>query len=196
MSTREIIDAVGALLKPLGFTGPEAVWNRRVDGVVEAVELQLSKARDAVTVNAGVLDPEVYQTLWGSEPPRLVEVPLCTVGVRVGELGGGRDRWWPIDVDPEATTLVPSVSDHVLPFLERMRSRAAMAQWLTDTQVQKKKYPPPILSLAILQSLLGRRSDACSLLADVEKDALGGWRARTAEVSARLRCNGGRRDRP
>lgn len=72
--------------------------------------------------------------------------------------------------------------------LVRMCSRREMSQWLTDTEVVKRRYPPPIIYLAILQYLLGRPSEACALLAEVERNAIGAWRVRAAEVADRLGC--------
>jgi hypothetical protein len=63
-----------------------------------------------------------------------------------------------------------------------------MVQWLTDTQVVKKKYPLPIINLAILHDLLGNSPEGCALLAEVQKKAIGAWRAKASEVAERLGC--------
>jgi hypothetical protein len=69
-----------------------------------------------------------------------------------------------------------------------MRSRQDMVQWLMNAQVVKKRHPPPIINLAILQHFLGKPSEACALLAELEKKAVGAWRARATEVAERLGC--------
>jgi Domain of unknown function (DUF4304) len=176
------------LLKPLGFTRQKAVWNRRSGYVVEVIDVQLSKAGDTATVNAGVLDSDAHVKLWGSEPPAFVEESACTVRARVGELIDGKDLWWQLNDDQVTDNVSKAITDHVLPFMKRMRSRQDMVQWLTDTEVVRKRYPPPIINLAILQSLLGNSSEGCALLAEVQKKAIGAWRARAAEIAARLGC--------
>ena len=82
MNQKTVIAKLDALLIPLGFARQKFTWNRRSASVVDVVDVQLSKAGDAVTVNAGVLDPEVHVALWGSKPPETVEQPTCTVCAR------------------------------------------------------------------------------------------------------------------
>lgn len=186
MSEKAIISKLDDLLKPLGFTRQKTVWNRRSGYVVEVIDVQVSKAGDTATVNAGVLDTDAHVKLWGSEPPTFVEEPACTVRARVGELIDGKDLWWQLSDDQVTDKAAKAIADHVLPFVKRMRSRQDMVQWLTDTQVVKKKYPQPIINLAILQNFLGNASEGRALLADVQKKAIGAWRARAAEVAERL----------
>lgn len=188
MSEATVAAKLDELLSPLGFTRKRAVWNRRSGYVVEAIDVQVSKTGDVATVNVGVLDIEAHMKLWGSEPPPLVEVPACTVTARIGELIDGKDRWWELDVDERADDIARAVTEHALPFVSRMRSRQEMVQWLTETGVVKKKYPPPIINLAILQGLLGEMAKACDLLAEVQRKALGAWRTRASEVAERMGC--------
>jgi hypothetical protein len=155
---------------------------------MDVIDLQKSKAGDVITMNAGVLDRDVYAKLWGNEPPDFVEEPACTIRARIGELIGGTDRWWPLDSANTATDLANAVTSSVLPFLERMHARQAMEEWLEAAQVVRRKYPPPILNLIILKSELGRKEEACALLADLRPNIVGAWRARFDEVSMRLGC--------
>lgn len=188
MSEAAVSAKLDALLSPLGFTRKGAVWNRQAGYVVEVIDVQVSKTGDTATVNVGVLDTDAHMKLWGSGPPSLVEVPACTVGARIGELIDGKDHWWAVDTDGSAGDIVNAVTEHVLPFVKKMRSRQAMVQWLTDAGVVKKKYPPPIINLAILQGLLGEMSKACELLSEVQRKALGAWRTRASEVAERMGC--------
>lgn len=188
MSKKDVIGKIDNLLKPLGFTQKKTTWNRGSGSVVEVIDAQVSKSGDTMTINAGVIDNGVYQELWGSEPPAFVEEPDCTVRERVGYLIGDKDLWWPLHDDQVGEKIAKAITDDVLPFVTRMRSRQEMVQWLTETQVMRKKYPPPIINLAILQHSLGKAPEACALLAELEKKAIGAWRARVAEVAARLGC--------
>lgn len=187
MSEKAVIGELDTLLKPLGFTRQKTAWNRRSGYVVEVIDVQVSKAGDAVTVNAGVLDVEAHVRLWGSKPPAFIVEPACTVRARVGELIDGKELWWQLD-DDQTEEVSKAITDHVLPFVTRMRLRQDMVQWLTDTQVVQRKYPLPIINLAILQDLLGNSSEGCALLAEVQTKAIGAWRVRAAEVAERLGC--------
>lgn len=188
MSEKETVSKLDDLLRPLGFMRQEAVWNRRSGHFIEVIDLQVSGSGDTATINAGVLDTDAHAKLWGSEPPASVEEAACTVRARVGELVDGKDLWWRLSDDRVGERITGAVADRVLPYLERMRSRQEMVQWLTDTQVVKKRYPPPIINLAILHGFLGASAEACALLAEVERKAIGAWRTRAAEVAERLGC--------
>lgn len=188
MSRNRTITQLDSLLKPLGFVRQQTTWNRRADTLVDVVDVQVSKAGDAMTVNAGVLDSDVRRILWGTEPSDFVDQPSCTICTRIGELIDGKEVWWQLGNRETADEVVEKVAAHVLPFLARMHAREAMEQWLVHTQVAKKRYPPPIISLAILKSFLGKGAEACALLADLEEKSTGPWRTRTAEVAARLGC--------
>lgn len=188
MSEKAVISKLDDLLKPLGFTRQKTVWNRRSGHLVEVVDLQISKAGDTATLNAGVLDLDVHAMLWRSEPPQFVEESACTVGARVGELMDGKDLWWSLNDDSVADELSKLIIAHILPFVQRMRSRQGIVQWLMDTQVVKRRYPPPIINLAILQVFLGNPTEGCSLLVELQKNAVGAWRTRVTEVAERLGC--------
>lgn len=190
MSEKPIVSELDDLLKPIGFTRQKASWNRRSGYVVEVIDVQVSKTGGTATVNAGVLDMDAHVKLWGSKPPAFVEEPACTVRARVGELIDGKDLWWQLNDDQVGAKVSKAITDYVLPFVKRMRSRQDMVQWLTNTHVTKKRHPPPIINLAILQYFLGKSSEACALLAELEKKAIGAWRARAAEVAERLGCGG------
>lgn len=188
---KNAILAVDHSLRPLGFIRHKSVWNRRSGGVVDVVDIQVSKGGESVTINAGVLDPDVHEMLWNAPAPATVEEPHCTVGTRIGALIdgiGGRDIWWKLADGATCDRLANAAIDHALPFIDRMRSRPAMVQWLTDTGVAGKKYPPPIINLAILRALTGETACACALLDRVRGNAPGGWAERAGEVARRLGC--------
>ena len=191
MTAFTVIAELDELLKPLRFTRKKMVWNRLVGRVVDVVDIQISKAGDTITVNTGVLDRDVHAKLWNEQPPSFVQEPSCTVRARVGELINGHDRWWPLNKTEPALQVSRGVHAHVLPFLERMQAREAMEEWLVTTQVVRKKYPPPILSLAILMGTRGKFDEACALLADLRSKSFGAWRARCEDVAKRLGCASG-----
>lgn len=186
MQQTDVVSKLDGLLEPLGFKRMSLTWNRS-GKVAEVIEVQKSKAGDSTTINAGVLDRHVYELLWGNSPPDFVEEPACIVRARIGELIDGKDRWWPLtDVDT-GSQVVEAVRSHILPFLQRMQSREAMENWLVATNVVRGRYPPPILSLAIIRDGLGKRAEALELLSELKKKATGAWSARITAVDALLR---------
>jgi hypothetical protein len=187
---RTVVTQLDALLKPLGFARSGRTWSRNagcVIDLIDVIDVQVTKVGGAVTVNAGVLDEEVYKAVWNRAPDR-IEQPSCTVGVRIGALRDGKDKWWELNDADTPGEVAANVRAYVLPFLERMQSRDAMMQWLIDTRVTRKGYPLPILNLAILHSLAGNRNRACGVLAERQKKPLGAWRERVAEIAADLGC--------
>jgi len=184
---RAFIAQLDGVLKPLGFARKGVTWNRKNNSVIEVVDVQTSKFGNGFTINAGVLDPDVHSRLWNTNASNFVHQPSCTVCVRIGELIDGRDKWWELN-DPTGTVEVAvKVTAYVLPFLEQMCTRQGMERWLTDTQVVKKKYPPPIISLAIIKSSLGETAEACAILNELQKSA-GAWRPKIVEIANQIGC--------
>ena len=188
MSVKEIATKINRLLEPRGFFRRGKAWNRKTQPLVDVIDLQKSKAGDMVTINAGVLDRDVSTMLEDRAPSDFVQQPMCTVGVRIGELVDGRDKWWQIDNAGVADEIADDIATRVLPFLEKMHAREAMRQWLISTNVIRRRYPPPIINLAILECFLGDAAKGCTVLTELQKTTLGAWRVRIAEVAVRLRC--------
>lgn len=186
MKETDVVLKLDRLLAPLGFKRMKSTWNRS-GKVVEVIEAQKSKTGDSITINAGVLDRHIYESVWGNGPPYLVEEPSCTVRARIGELIDGKDRWWPLTETNAGLHVAEAVSIHILPFLQRMQTREAMETWLITTNVVRGRYPPPILSLAIIRDGLGRRAEALELLSELKEKVTGAWSARIAAVDALLR---------
>jgi hypothetical protein len=189
MSTKPVIAHLDELLKPLGFARHKATWNRRSGSFVDVIDVQTSKAGDTMTINAGVLHPEVHKKCWATELPVVIEEPSCTVRVRVGQLLDGKDLWWRLGDAGILDDVAAKATANVLPFLERMHSPGAMEQFLTDAKVTKQKYPLPVICLAILKSERGDRTGACVLLTELGEKSVGAWRTRIGEVAGRLRCS-------
>jgi len=188
MSKNAVIFELDRLLQPLGFSRHTATWNRKAESLVDVIDVQVRKAGDAITVNAGVLDNDVHTVLWGKEPPEVIEQPICTVRARIGELLDGKEKWWLLMDGEAASNVAGDIRACVLPFLERMHTRSAIEQWLIDTNVIQKKYPEPIITLAILKVLSGDSAQGCGLLAQLQRMPIGGWQARASGVATRLRC--------
>jgi hypothetical protein len=187
---RAAISALDQLLTPIGFTRTKATWTRPAGSFIDVIDYQTDKSNTAVTLNCGVLDPEVYAYCWPRHPPARLQEPDCTVRARVGDLRTDRrDVWWPKADDSTPKQLTEAVEEHLLPFIERMHSREAMAGWLEETRVVKRRYPPPIIYLAVLRFLSGDTAAACDLLRALRAKTSGPWHDRVGEILARLECD-------
>jgi hypothetical protein len=189
MSRKAVVERVNEVLAPLGFRRRNVTWNRKVGRFVDAIDLQVSKSGDAFTLNAGVAEPELYEACWERPLREFVQVPDSMVVVRPGDLWHDGDAWWGLD-DPSASDEVAAkVAKHVVPFLDRMHSFDALEKWLRDENVVRKRYPPPIIYLALLSAARGDTADACRLLdrliAETPSES---WRVRVAAIRSQLAC--------
>ena len=186
MSTSSIKKHMDRVLAPLGFARKGLLWNRTSDSLVEVIDLQVSKAGDSVTVNAGVFDPDLYAQVWGTPwQAAMVEEPRCAVRNRIGMLAGDRDQWWSVD-DPEAANRIgEALTRYVLPFLLDSRSPMVMERTL---EKMSPRYPLPRLHLAVLKHRRGDVQGACAVLLELQERALGGWRDKAADLAIRLGC--------
>lgn len=189
MNTKTVIAQLNQLIAPLGFVRRKTTWNRESGSLVDVIDIQVSKAGDAVTANVGVLDRGIHEIFWGDRSPDFVEEPHCTVRARIGALVEGKDIWWQLDDSRCAADLAAKISSHGLPFLERAHTAEAIERHLTDARVTKRKYPPDIVNLAILRFGQGDKIGARALLIELQKSNIGSWRARVGEIIERLECS-------
>ena len=189
MSLNAIVARLDPLLKPIGFSRHGATWNRSVGSFIDVVNVQSSKSRDAITINAGVLHPGAFTKCWGQVLPQFIDEAQCTVRARVGQLIDGKDLWWNLTATDTADDIADKVASPVLPYLEQMHSVNAMVQFLEDGQVVKMKYPPPIIYLAILKDEQGDSNVACALLSDLRNKSGAAWLSRIRRVAEMLGCS-------
>jgi hypothetical protein len=188
MTAASIIARLDRELTPIGFRRKKATWNRERDAMVEVIDVQTSKGGGAVTMNVGVLSRPIYVACWGRDAEPFIEEPFCTVRARVGQLLDNKDRWWDVGGAGAAEEMVDCLGARMLPFLERMRSLQDMRDWLASTGMPSAKSPLPSICFAVLQSQLGEIDAACTALAELERKALGAWKARAQEVAVRIGC--------
>lgn len=179
--------SVSSVLCEIGFLRKGPVWNRSVDGLVQVVDLQTSKAGAEVTVNCGVFCREIYEVVWGRFDDDVVSEPLCIARAPVGKLLDGYARWWEKS-DPTAPAQIAEVvKDTCVPFLEQFRSSSDVLAYLEASAV-KRRLPLEVAYLAVLMHSVGRTGEACELLSNLQQKALGDWRHKAGEVAARLGC--------
>jgi len=174
-------------LIPIGFRRKKATWNRESQGIVEVIDIQISKSGDRVTMNAGVLPRPVYAMCWGYKAKPFVLEPECVVRARVGRLIDNMDRWFRVDDPTTADQLAGFLVPHVLPYLVRIRSLEGMRDQLASEGVLQGKYPLPAIYFAVLQYSLGDISGACQVLSGLESTTPS-WNTRVREVAARIGC--------
>lgn len=186
MSSSSITRKVDAILKPLGFQKRGAIWNRLSDSVIDVIDIQTSKSGDTYTLNVGVLDREVHEVFWGEAVAETVEPPMCTVSARVGDLMYGTDKWWKTDTSESEQDSITKAVAAAISFLDRTHTRPQMTRLLTDTDVTQKRYPPPIINLALLSALEGKVAEANAMLDELQDKLSGPWLERIKQVRERL----------
>ena len=140
VTSKRLVAPIDGVLKEHGFVRKKMTLNRRSESLVDVVDLQVSKAGDAVTLNAGVVDREARRLLWGPETDQFLQVPECTVRSRPGELIDGRDVWWALDDEEAAEKIARTRVHRVLPFLERMHDPLAMEAQLAPHGAKQRQH--------------------------------------------------------
>jgi Domain of unknown function (DUF4304) len=186
--TRGIASDIDRHLAPLGFERKEAAWNRRRNGLIDVVSMQVDGVIQKLTLEAGVLHPTAYSKCWGKDVPKYVDTPECTVRSRVGHLINNHDHWWALDQPGIAEDVVANVARYLLPYLDRHQSAAAIEQSLAGSGPVKHLRPPETIYLAILKWERGDVGGACALLDRFHRKALGDWKVSAAQLMERFGC--------
>ena len=181
-----IVRHLDGLLAPLGFTRIARTWNRRRDRLIDSVDIQKHAVLDSITMNAGVFDPDVHKIVWSEPLPAIAEVPSCTVNERVGMLIDGFDRWWSLEDQRTVDALSAALTEHVLPYLDRMHTRSAMLTTLDAYDMAKRKYPLPRIHAAVLKWLAGDSNGCRDDLRALRKAARGDWTKKVDELERTL----------
>lgn len=174
------------ILRRRGFRRYRSVWNRPISGFVEVVDLSRAKSGDLVTMECGIFEPGLFHDVTGSAPPKIIIPEICAIRARVGELINGRDKWWSeVDIDTQASIDCEQI---IFPFLERVRSYEAIAEYLQQKDVINKRYPLPILYLSSAMARLGDIPQACCILDEISKKTSEAWRLQVVQCAGRIGC--------
>lgn len=184
----ELTARLDGLLRPVGFFRRKQTWNRKLPPFVDVIDIQSDKFLENMTINAGVLHPEIHMKCWHKPLPDVIQEPDCIVRSRIGGLIDDRDVWWNYDATDLIKSVTENVCKYVLPFLDSMHSLEAMEQFLTKEQVTKKRYPPPIIYLALLKHARGDRSGACDILTELADQSWDPWKSHVITVAQQLGC--------
>lgn len=189
MSVKEIISYLDSTLKLHGFDRHKMTWNRKSDSFIDVIDVQIGKGGDTITINAGAFHSGVYHTCWATDPPSVIEEPMCIVRARIGQLIDGKDQWWKTDENKAGEDMAGKVRDYVLPFLDGLHSLESIENALTEVNVVEKKYPLPVIYLAIIKSQLGDKGGACTLLAQLASKTVSSWHDRVGNLAQQLGCH-------
>lgn len=187
MTKKAFIERINSQLGPLGFSRRGALWNRRIDGIIEVIDIHVSKAGDAITLNTGVFREDIYRIVWEKELHGFVEETLCIIRARVGEIIENHDLWWPIDASQTSNEISSAIGHHVLPFLKKHHECDAMKLFLIEVS-RKRKDTLAGLYLAALVYIEGDASAACNILKQVQEGARGDWRDRAQKLEESFGC--------
>lgn len=190
MKNKILQGCIDIFLRELGFSKKGNVWNRRSEFFIDVVDVQISKSRDAFTVNCGVLHRDVFKILWGDEPPLLVNESSCTVRSRIGYLMSRKDVWWPLKDERSYSDAVQKIDNYALPFFESMHSLENSISFLEEKQnVRRKKYPLAIMALAAFKYEAGSQKEACDILYELSDNTKGLWSIRINSMLESLSCS-------
>lgn len=182
-------DSLHEYLEQCGFRRTGLRWNRDVGEFVDVVTIQRTKSLDAIYVNLGVQDPEIYTRWWGTPPNDVLDEADCTVRTRLGVLVDGHDRVWDLR-DPVARDDIKALfAEYGLPFLESMHSRAMMVEYL---QPWRREWPSAVY-LALLQASQRDVEAACTTIATFRAKAHASFLGlpRLEELMVELGCEHG-----
>jgi len=145
------------LLKERGFRKEGWVYVANHGDVVWLVDVQTSrwngKDEAQFTINGGVYVPGIVSRYSGRPEPTKPKLADCCLSVRVGMLDESRlDKWWKVkssDIPRDvldggiAAEVGDCVECLILPFLQKIDSRIAVAEFLAGSTTGATKYVSP-----------------------------------------------------
>lgn len=132
---KRVLDAVTALLKPLGFSKRGRSFFRHVDGNLALIEFQRSIYNHLhslkFTINVGIILGKLADREWDIKKSNIADAHLRE---RIGMfLSIPRDRWWTFDTESSTDSadlaigeILPLLRDRALPYLNQNLSDDAL----------------------------------------------------------------------
>lgn len=191
---------LGPWFKTHGFTREKHTWNRRVDTLIDVIDVQSSRWNDErtcdVTLNIGVFVPEVHELCWDGDSLAFVQESDCMVRTRLGALQQANvprkkqlDRWWSLgdDVSETAHEVIGALSTFALSYLDQMHSQESIQDELDREVSAGAAAPASMLYLAIVRARIGDREGARQVMDAFIDPNLHAWRPRAHDVAQKLR---------
>jgi hypothetical protein len=188
MAANRVLKPFDDALRVHFFLRHKTVWNRRLHQYVDVVEIQKGKDGHTATVNVGVSHEDVYRAAWLQDLPTVVDASRCIGLRRLGQLTEAADKWWNLEDMSTVQDMKARVISHALPFLEGLHTLPALFKFLVAENVERQRYPPPIMYLAVLKGMLGDADGACATLRRLEERVNQNWASRVQDVMEHLRC--------
>jgi hypothetical protein len=184
------------VLKSAGFTKHGLIWNRQSEDVVHVLEVLESRWSDeeesTFGIGIGIAANEVHEIVWGKEQPKPVREVDCFPRYPIGYLPTvnlGRDIHWKLrstdEIDQSGPEVMELIRGRCMPLLDRCQSIENVLQ-LADG-IDRWKHPAEKLKFVVLNYLVGRRTEATEILAEMlANPKLKAWHDRVRGVSERL----------
>jgi hypothetical protein len=164
------LKAIDRVLAPIGFARGGREWVRIRGDMEERVDLQKSGVDGGVTVNVWAKDLQTERIL-ESIPCHKV-LGIRQVGIRIGTLIDGYDRWWRNDPDGPAD-LADAVRLHAVPWFDRVRTLEEQASNWYGRGTRQPWRKSNLAALAVTLFRLGSIDEALALFdAPVPKTAI------------------------
>lgn len=189
MIMRDLVTAVNERLVALKFTRRKKTWNRQSGAIVHVIDIQKDNSGELVTLNVGVFCSNAYKVMWGKDAPAFAHEVDCIARSRVGDLINGKDLWWDLDAMDGANSIINTLDEFVLPFLEKFCSEKSILEYLDEGGMRFRKLAPYVLYGAILRYRAGDEVRGCNDLRQFMSDTRnGGWVHNAEEIAIRLGC--------
>lgn len=177
---------VRPLLKDQGYVRRGRVWNKRLDQVGYAVQVQASQwnegERGSFTVNLGVFVPYVLSVCPIPRHTILIEPAECSIETRIGLIGpggtfledkSGRDVWWDVeahsDLGKVGQSVQEAIANRAIPFLNRFVSLCDVAEFTLAHSGLMLTPPMELLHKAIILNKLGKHTEAYTALEQLKR---------------------------
>jgi len=184
MKKSNIISNIDRALIQYTFNRKGGLWNRICDNFIDSIHVQMSKSKDTFAINLGVADKFVLRTCWGADGSSMVDEPLCTVRIRLGELLYGRDVWWPLSDDSCIDEITMGITHAAIPFFQCNHCTNRMIETL-ENQIGGNDRAPQIIYIALLHYKNGNTDICRTILSNVKlNDA---WSQKRSDILDKLR---------
>jgi hypothetical protein len=170
MTRPSYLKAIDGVLAPIGFARSGREWIRVRGEIEERVDLQKSGIDGGVTVNVWAKDLQTERIL--RSIPYHKMLGIRQVGVRIGTLIDGYDRWWRNNPDGPPD-LAEAVRLYAVPWFDQVRTLEDQASKWYGRGTRQPWRKPNLAALAVTLARLGSIDEALALFeAPVPKTAI------------------------
>ena len=187
---------VTPLLEQHGFNKKDSTWNRPKDGIVQVVDLQLSRfsgdKEEDFTINLGVFNLQVWKKCWAKEPPKFIKEEDCFPRIRIGYFLNGfsqesTDHWWACGAETNESELGNEIARLIegtcLPYLNDMSDHRSIIEFCSSGFIALM--PVEKIYLAIIKNSIGDVDSSNELLSEVSSISKA-WAKRVGQVRSQL----------